>query len=38
MVVGGEPVTEAYAQQIRAEGDSPDASRGVALTKSLVVN
>jgi len=36
VVIGGAPVTEAYARQIGADGFSPDASRAVALAKSLV--
>jgi 5-methyltetrahydrofolate--homocysteine methyltransferase len=35
VVIGGAPVTEAYANQIGADGYSPDASRAVALVKSL---
>ena len=36
VIVGGAPVTEAYAQQIGADGYSPDASRAVTLAKSLL--
>ena len=36
IMIGGAPVTEAYAQQIGADGYSPDASRAVALARSLV--
>jgi 5-methyltetrahydrofolate--homocysteine methyltransferase len=36
VMVGGAPVTEAYAKQIGADGYSPDASRAVSLAKSLV--
>ncbi len=36
VIIGGAPVTESYAQQIGADGYSPDASRAVALAKSLV--
>lgn len=36
VVIGGAPVTEAYAQQIGADGYAPDASRAVAVTKSLL--
>ena len=36
VMVGGAPVTEAYAQQIGADGYSPDASRAVTLAKALV--
>jgi len=37
IIVGGAPVTEDYARQIGADGFSRDASRAVALAKSLVV-
>jgi 5-methyltetrahydrofolate--homocysteine methyltransferase len=36
VLVGGAPVTEAYARQIGADGYAPDASRAVAVAKSLV--
>jgi 5-methyltetrahydrofolate--homocysteine methyltransferase len=36
VVIGGAPVTEAYAQQIGADGYAPDASRAVAVTKALL--
>jgi 5-methyltetrahydrofolate--homocysteine methyltransferase len=36
VMIGGAPVTESYAQQIGADGYAPDASRAVALAKSLV--
>jgi 5-methyltetrahydrofolate--homocysteine methyltransferase len=36
IMVGGAPVTESYAQQIGADGYATDASRAVALAKSLV--
>ena len=36
VIIGGAPVTEGYAQQIGADGYSPDASRAVSLAKSLV--
>jgi 5-methyltetrahydrofolate--homocysteine methyltransferase len=36
VMIGGAPVTDSYAQQIGADGYSPDASRAVALAKSLV--
>lgn len=36
VIVGGAPVTETYAQQIGADGYAPDASRAVALAKSLL--
>jgi 5-methyltetrahydrofolate--homocysteine methyltransferase len=36
LIIGGAPVTEGYAQQIGADGYSPDASRAVSLAKSLL--
>ena len=36
VLVGGAPVTESYAQQIGADGYSPDASRAVVVAQSLV--
>lgn len=36
VIVGGAPVTERYAQQIGADGYAPDASRAVALAKSML--
>jgi 5-methyltetrahydrofolate--homocysteine methyltransferase len=36
VIVGGAPVTEEFARQIGADGYAPDASRAVALTKSLI--
>jgi 5-methyltetrahydrofolate--homocysteine methyltransferase len=36
IMVGGAPITENYAQQIGADGFAVDASRAVALAKSLV--
>jgi len=36
VMVGGAPVTDAFALQIGADGYAPDASRAVALAKSLV--
>jgi 5-methyltetrahydrofolate--homocysteine methyltransferase len=35
VIIGGAPVTDAYAKQIGADGFSPDASRAVHLAKSL---
>jgi len=35
VLIGGAPVTEAYARDIGADGYAPDASRAVALAKSL---
>jgi len=37
VLIGGAPVTESYAQQIGADGFAPDASRAVALAKSIIV-
>lgn len=37
VIVGGAPVTEEYAKQIGADGYAADASRAVALGRSLVV-
>ena len=36
VIIGGAPVTPDYASQIGADGYAPDASRAVALAKSLV--
>jgi 5-methyltetrahydrofolate--homocysteine methyltransferase len=36
VMVGGAPLTDAFARQIGADGYSPDASRAVTLAKSLV--
>ena len=36
VIVGGAPVTQDFARQIGADGYAPDASRAVALTKSLI--
>jgi 5-methyltetrahydrofolate--homocysteine methyltransferase len=36
IMIGGAPVTEAYAKEIGADGYAPDASRAVALAKSLI--
>ena len=36
VIVGGAPVTETYANQIEADGYSPDASRAVNIVKSLL--
>ena len=36
VIIGGAPVTEAYAEEIEADGFAPDASRSVALTKALL--
>jgi 5-methyltetrahydrofolate--homocysteine methyltransferase len=37
VMIGGAPVTEAYAMQIGADGYAPDASRAVSLAKLFVV-
>jgi 5-methyltetrahydrofolate--homocysteine methyltransferase len=36
VMIGGAPVTQTYADQIGADGYAPDASRAVALAKSLM--
>jgi len=36
VMIGGAPVTDAYARQIGADGYSPDASSAVRLAKSLI--
>ena len=36
VMIGGAPVTDSYAEQIGADGYSPDASRAVSLARSLV--
>lgn len=36
VIIGGAPVTEAFAQQIEADGFSPDASRAVNLVNELI--
>jgi 5-methyltetrahydrofolate--homocysteine methyltransferase len=38
VIVGGAPVTEDFARRIGADGYAPDASRAVALTKSLIAS
>jgi len=35
-IIGGAPITEAYANQIGADGFSSDASRAVNMTLSLI--
>ena len=37
VIVGGAPVTEGYARSIGADGYAADASRAVALTRSLIL-
>jgi len=36
VMIGGAPVTDAYAKEIGADGYAPDASRAVALAKALL--
>jgi len=36
VMVGGAPVTEAYAREIGADGYAPDASKAVSVAKSLL--
>jgi len=36
VIVGGAPLTTSFANEIGADGYAPDASRAVALAKSLV--
>jgi 5-methyltetrahydrofolate--homocysteine methyltransferase len=36
IMIGGAPITETYAQQIGADGFAADASRAVAVAKSLL--
>jgi 5-methyltetrahydrofolate--homocysteine methyltransferase len=36
VMVGGAPVTAAFASQIGADGYAPDASRAVALAEALI--
>jgi 5-methyltetrahydrofolate--homocysteine methyltransferase len=36
VMIGGAPVTEAYARQIGADGYAPDASRAVAVARTLL--
>jgi 5-methyltetrahydrofolate--homocysteine methyltransferase len=38
VIVGGAPVTDAFARQIEADGFSPDASRAVNLVNELIGN
>jgi 5-methyltetrahydrofolate--homocysteine methyltransferase len=38
VMIGGAPVTEAYAKQIGADGYSPDASAATRLAKTLVAD
>jgi 5-methyltetrahydrofolate--homocysteine methyltransferase len=36
VLIGGAPITETFAQQVGADGYAPDASRAVAVAKSLL--
>ena len=36
VMIGGAPITQDYANQIGADGFSPDASRAVATAKALI--
>jgi 5-methyltetrahydrofolate--homocysteine methyltransferase len=36
IMIGGAPVTEAFAKEIGADGYSPDASRAVTLARTLI--
>jgi 5-methyltetrahydrofolate--homocysteine methyltransferase len=36
VIVGGAPITEAFAREIGADGYAPDASRAAALARSLI--
>ena len=36
VLIGGAPITQAYAEKIGADGYAPDASRAVKLAKSLL--
>jgi 5-methyltetrahydrofolate--homocysteine methyltransferase len=36
VMIGGAPVTDAFAKQIGADGYAPDASRAVTLAKALL--
>jgi 5-methyltetrahydrofolate--homocysteine methyltransferase len=36
VMIGGAPVTQAYADQIGADGYAPDASRAATLAKQLI--
>ena len=38
VILGGAPVTEAFARTIGADGSAPDASRAVALVRSLLTS
>ena len=36
VIIGGAPITESFARQVGADGYAPDASRAVAVAKSLL--
>jgi 5-methyltetrahydrofolate--homocysteine methyltransferase len=36
LIIGGAPVSEAFAEQIGADGYAPDASRAVTLAQSFL--
>jgi 5-methyltetrahydrofolate--homocysteine methyltransferase len=36
VIIGGAPITDAYAKQIGADGYASDASRAVSLAKALM--
>ena len=36
VLIGGAPITENFARQVGADGYAPDASRAVAVAKSLL--
>jgi len=36
VMIGGAPVTQAYADEVGADGYAPDASRAAALARALV--
>jgi len=37
VMLGGAPITDAYAREVEADGYAPDASRAVKLAKSLLL-
>ncbi len=37
VMLGGAPITDAYAKEVEADGYAPDASRAVKLAKSLLI-
>ena len=38
VIVGGAPITQSYADEIRADGYAPDAASAVDLVKSVMGN